>query len=131
MVDTPLVLPIYKCFTILPNFRKTCHEKFSVLQTYVRPNTNCKQLANTLLNAQYSIIHNETPFLTHRLQYTFHSYTHIRLLDQSFTLIPPLFPAILYILYKPRLQSIGLNIRTPKCFFSKVFLLNKFRDEIS
>ncbi|MFS7888356.1 hypothetical protein Hanom_Chr00s000001g01593981 [Helianthus anomalus] len=25
-------------FTMLPNFRKTCHEKFGVLQTKFRPN---------------------------------------------------------------------------------------------
>ncbi|MFS7977605.1 hypothetical protein Hanom_Chr10g00905981 [Helianthus anomalus] len=24
-------------FTVLPNFRKTCHEKFGVLQTYLDP----------------------------------------------------------------------------------------------
>ncbi|MFS7954337.1 hypothetical protein Hanom_Chr07g00629081 [Helianthus anomalus] len=48
-------------FTMLPNFRKTCHEKFGVLQTIFRP-----KMQN--LNTQYPIIHDETSFLTQRVR---------------------------------------------------------------
>ncbi|MFS7970138.1 hypothetical protein Hanom_Chr09g00817501 [Helianthus anomalus] len=51
-------------FTMLPNFRKTCHEKFGVLQTYLDLIQTLKQLANAL----YPIIHDETSSL--RYPYT-------------------------------------------------------------
>ncbi|KAM0027989.1 hypothetical protein Hdeb2414_s0019g00546671 [Helianthus debilis subsp. tardiflorus] len=47
-------------FIMLPNFRKTCHEKFSVLQDLFGPNINFKQLTNAL----NPIIHDEASFLT-------------------------------------------------------------------
>ncbi|KAM0000763.1 hypothetical protein Hdeb2414_s0409g00887861 [Helianthus debilis subsp. tardiflorus] len=37
-------------FTILPNFRKTCHEKFSILQTFL-------DLIQTLNNSQMHYIY--------------------------------------------------------------------------
>ncbi|KAJ0542242.1 hypothetical protein HanHA89_Chr09g0337621 [Helianthus annuus] len=79
-------------FTTLPNFCKTCHVKFSVLQTF-GPNTNFKQHTNAL----YPIIHGETSFLT---RYFHQSNTSAILIlafvskSKSATFVPQLFSVI-------------------------------------
>ena len=78
-------------FTILQNFRKTCHEKFSVLQTYLDPIqilTNRKRIAkrtisdyprrDPILNTSLSI---RIPFL--------YSHSFIRSIVHSYTSIIP------------------------------------------
>ncbi|KAJ0578141.1 hypothetical protein HanIR_Chr05g0244021 [Helianthus annuus] len=82
-------------FIILPNFRKTCHEKFSVFQTFL---TKFKLQTP---HKRIPIIHDETSFLT---RYFHLSNTYAILIlafvskSKSFTLLLSLFYFILYLL---------------------------------
>ncbi|KAJ0533020.1 hypothetical protein HanRHA438_Chr09g0386081 [Helianthus annuus] len=83
--------------TMLPNFRKTWDEKFSVLQTMFRPNmqtlTTHKRIARRAISdyPRRDLILNTS---LSSIRYLCYSYTHNRLLDQSFTLIPRLFSVV-------------------------------------
>ena len=140
-------------FTTLPNFRETCHEKFSVLHTFLdlmqtlnNLQTHYVRLSKTKLHSYYAtfVYPILMPFL----------YLHSFIKSQSFNSIYAtilfqlcLVPQIIldkrtplqtylvilqnFILFTFQIFQVSIlnSHLLPKLF--QVFLLNKFRDEIS